>query len=59
MDFSSQLEFISLSHTEDETILNFDIKSDSFENITKITDKLKAKYKNSKIIFAKSTDLSI
>ena len=59
LDFSSQLEFISLSQTDNETILNFDVKSDSFENITKITDKLKAKYKNSKIIFAKSTDLSI
>ena len=59
LDFSSQLEFISLSQTDNETILNFDVKSDSFENITKITDKLKEKYKNSKIIFAKSTDLSI
>ena len=56
---STELNFISLSKTNEITILNLDIRPKKFEELTKIVDLIKKKYKNSKIIIARSNNLNL
>ncbi len=56
---SNELNFVSLSKTSDMTILNLDIRPKKFEDLTKIIELLKKKYKNSKIIVARSNNLNL
>ena len=56
---STELNFISLSKTNEITILNLDIRPKKFEELTKIIDLIKKRYKNSKIIIARSNNLNL
>jgi len=57
--FCSEMKFISLSSTENETTLNLDIKVKNFENLSKINEQIKKKYDKAKILFAKNNALSL
>ena len=56
---SIELKFISMSRAAKNTNINLDIKPKNFENLLKITDSIKNHYKNSKVIIARSSDLSL
>ena len=56
---STELNFVSLSKTNEITILNLDIRPKKFEDLTKIIEAIKKKYKNSKIIIARSNNLNL
>ncbi len=56
---STELNFVSLSKTNEITILNLDIRPKKFEDLTKIIESIKKKYKNSKIIIARSNNLNL
>lgn len=56
---STELNFVSLSKTNEITILNLDIRPKKFEELTKIIESIKKKYKNSKIIIARSNNLNL
>ena len=56
---SIELNFISMSRTNDNTNINLDIYPKKFENLIKITDSIKNKYTNSKVVIARSNDLSL
>jgi hypothetical protein len=57
--YCSEMKFVSLSYTENETTINLDIKSTKFENLNKISQKIKKKYNKAKILFAKNNMLSL
>ena len=56
---SNELNFVSMSRTNKITNINLDIYPKKFENLIKITNSIKSLYKNSKIIIARSDDLSL
>jgi hypothetical protein len=57
--FCLEMRFISLSSTDNETILNLDIKVKSFENLNQISKEIEKKYSNSKVLFSKNNSLSL
>ena len=56
---STELNFVSMSKTSNTTNLNLDIRPKKFEELIKITDLIKKKYKNAKIIVARSNNLNL
>ena len=56
---SNELNFVSMSRTNKNTNINLDIYTKKFENLIKITNSIKNLYKNSKIVIARSNDLSL
>ena len=56
---SNELNFVSMSRTNKNTNINLDIYPKKFENLIKITNSIKNLYKNSKIVIARSNDLSL
>ncbi len=56
---SNNLKFVSISSTENETVLNLDIKFKNHENITKTIDNIKKENKSVKIILAKNSMLTL
>ncbi len=57
--FCSEIKFVSLSSSANETNLNLEIKVDKFEKLNKISEKIKKKYSNCKILFAKNSNLAL
>ena len=57
--FCLEMKFISLSSTDNETILNLDIKVKSFEKLNQISKQIEKKYNNSKVLFSKNNSLSL
>lgn len=57
--FSIELKFISMSRTKTNTTINVEIIPKDFKDLTKITEKIKKEYINSKTILAQNTDLSL
>ena len=58
-DISRELKFISMSITDENTTINFDIKPIKFEELTTLSSHIKNKFKNSKVILAYNDDLSL
>ena len=56
---SNELIFISLSKTETTTNINLDIRPKEFNEIMKITEVIKQKFKKSKTIVARNSNLSL
>jgi len=56
---SKQVKFISMSRNSDSTNINLDLKIENFKNLVTLTDKMKSEYKNSKVIIARNSDLSL
>ena len=56
---SSELNFVSLSKTETNTNLNLDLRPKDFNEILKVTDLIKKKFKKSKTIIARNSNLSL
>ena len=56
---SSELKFVSMSRTNENTTINIDIKPKKFENLTLLSGKIKKKFSNSKVILAYNDDLSL
>ena len=53
------LKFVSISSTENETVLNLDIKFKDHRNITKTIDSIKKDNRSVKIILAKNSMLTL
>lgn len=58
-DCCEEVKFISLVTTENETVLNLDIKFKNFQLITKTIDSIKSSDKSTKIILAKNSMLTL
>ena len=58
-EISRELKFISMSRTKENTSINFDLKPKSFENLTALTDTIKKRFSNSKVILSYNNDLAI
>ena len=56
---SKELSFVSMSRTKDTTNINLDIYPKKFENLIRVTNSIKKHYKNSKVVIARSNDLSL
>ncbi len=56
---STELNFVSMSKTNKDTSINIEIRPKKFEEIIKLTDKLKQKFRKSKIIIARNNNLSL
>ena len=56
-EVSSDLKFISMSRTSNNTTLNLDLKPKKFEDLTKLSEKIRNNFKNSKVILAQNNDL--
>ena len=56
---SSELKFVSMSRTNENTTINIDLKPKKFENLTLLSGKIKKKFSNSKVILAYNDDLSL
>lgn len=57
--FCTEVKFVSLSSTANETNLNLEIKVEKFDKLNKISEKIKKSYSSSKILFAKNTTLAL
>ena len=53
---SSELKFVSMSRTNENTTINIDLKPKKFENLTLLSGKIKKKFSNSKVILAYNDD---
>ena len=53
------MTFVSMSKTETTTNINLDIRPTEFEEIIKITKAIKEKFKKSKTIVARNSNLSL
>ena len=56
---STDLKFVSMSRTSNNTTINLDVKPNKFQNLTTLSEKIKNKFKNSKVIMAYNDDLSL
>ena len=56
---AEELNFISMSKTQNVTSLNLDIRPKNFNEILKITSAIKSKYKKSKTIIARNSNLNL
>lgn len=58
-DHCTEIKFISYTSTKNETVINLDIKVKNFSKLSKISEIVKNKYYNSKILFAKNNIISL
>jgi hypothetical protein len=56
---SDELNFVSMSKTETSTNINLDIRPKNFDEILKITETIKQKFKKSKTIVARNSNLNL
>jgi len=56
---SDELNFVSMSKTETSTNINLDIRPKNFDEIIKITETIKQKFKKSKTIVARNSNLNL
>mgnify|MGYP001173033154 CR=1 FL=1 len=56
---SKELKFISMSRSNENTSINFDVKPTKFEELTKLSGIIKKKYKNSRVILSYNDELSL
>ena len=56
---STELNFVSLSKTENNTSLNIDIRPKEFTEIIKITDIINKEFTKSKIVVARNNNLAL
>ena len=56
---SSEVTFVSMSKTSNETNMNFDIRPKKFSEIIKISEEIKKDYKDCKIVVARSNNLNL
>ena len=56
---SNELIFVSMSKTETTTNINLDIRPKEFDEIIKITGAIKEKFKKSKTIVARNSNLNL
>ena len=56
---SNELIFISMSKTETTTNINLDIRPKEFNEIMKITEVIKQKFRKSKTIVARNSNLNL
>lgn len=57
--YVSEIIFVSLSQNNEQTVINFDIRPNSFQDISNIRREINTKIKKSKIIFATNNNLAI
>ena len=57
--YVSEIIFVSLSQNNEQTVINFDIRPNSFQDISNIRREINKKIKKSKIIFATNNNLAI
>ena len=55
----SQLKFVSLSSTSNETNINLDLKPKNFSSLNKILSEVKKEDNSAKIMFAKNNMISL
>ena len=56
---SKELQFVSMSRSKNSTNINLDIYPKEFENLITITNSIKNRYENSKVVVARGNDLSL
>ena len=56
---SDELNFVSMSKTQESTNINLDIRPKNFDEIMKITETIKQKFKKSKTIVARNSNLNL
>lgn len=56
---SDELNFISMSRTTNNTTINFDVKPKEFNQLTLLSEHIKKKFKDSKVVMAHNEDLSL
>ena len=56
---SDELNFVSMSKTETTTNINLDIRPKNFDEVIKVTDTIKQKFKKSKTIVARNSNLNL
>ena len=56
---SDELNFISMSRTTNNTTINFDVKPKEFNQLTILSEHIKKRFKDSKVVMAHNEDLSL
>jgi len=56
---SDELNFVSMSKTETTTNINLDIRPKNFDEVIKVTETIKQKFKKSKTIVARNSNLNL
>jgi hypothetical protein len=56
---SDELNFISMSRTANNTTINLDVKPKQFKQLTFLSEHIKKKFKDSKVVMAHNEDLSL
>ena len=56
---SNEVNFVSMSKTSDETNINIDIRPKDFQELIKTTSLIENKYKDCKVIIARSNNLNL
>ena len=56
---ANELNFVSMSKTNTNTSINIDIRPKEFNQIIKITEKIKLRFKKSKIVVARNSNLNL
>ena len=56
---SDELNFVSMSKTEKTTNINLDIRPKNFDEVIKVTETIKQKFKKSKTIVARNSNLNL
>ena len=58
-DLSEELTFVSMSQTDKSTTLNLDLKSKNINDLTKLSDLIKSKFKDVKVILTQHNNISL
>ena len=58
-EISDELSFISMSRTINNTTINLDVKPKEFNQLTLLSEHIKKKFKDSKVVMAHNEDLSL
>lgn len=58
-EISDELNFISMSRTINNTTINLDVKPKEFNQLTLLSEHIKKKFKDSKVVMAHNEDLSL
>ena len=56
---SQEVKFISMSRTSNTTNINLDVNTEKFDDLVNLTSIIKKEFKNSKVIIARNSDLSL
>jgi uncharacterized membrane protein YhiD involved in acid resistance len=56
---SDELNFVSMSKTEKTTNINLDVRPKNFDEVIKVTETIKQKFKKSKTIVARNSNLNL